>query len=326
MPTYAVESKQNMPVQFIFLVLPEMHLLDLAGPEQVVQSSIGYGAAFEIVYCGLYASAVTSSGLGISGLKKFSNIKYNPGDYLIVAGAYTGYLFSDEFRQQQKLFDWIHQLYSEGVNVCSICTGAFVLGYAGLLNGNQCTTHWQLTVDMQKQFPRALVQENILFAIKDNLYTSAGIVSGIDMLLAIVEQLKGPYFAHQVARELVIYNRRYGAHVQNSEFTAYRNHIHASIHNVQDWLHNNLHRKVNLPQLADIANMSYRNFTRVFKKETGVTVNDYITALRVERISELLKQPDLSRRQMARKCGLKSERQIGRLIQLQKHKVAGGFG
>ncbi|HRG90538.1 MAG TPA: DJ-1/PfpI family protein [Chitinophagales bacterium] len=326
MHNFAAGKKKEMCTRFAFLVLPEMHLLDLAGPEQVIQSATGYGANYEIMYCGLYTHAASSSGLGMSGLKKFSSVKLQPGDYLIVAGAYTGYLFSKEFKQQQQLFNWIKKQHNTGVNVCSICTGAYVLGYAGLLAGNTCTTHWQLTADMQKRFPTAQVQENILFVANQHLYTSAGIVSGIDMMLAIVEKLNGAYLAHKVARELVIYNRRSGNQAQHSEFVNYRNHIHAGVHAAQDWLHENLHRKVTLPQLATIANMSYRNFTRVFKKETGITVNDYITTLRIERINELMKNPDLSRQQMARRCGLKSERQIARLIQQHKNKVAGGFG
>ena len=163
-------------------------------------------------------------------------------------------------------------------------------------------------------YPGAKVQENVLYTDDNGIYTSAGIASGIDMALYILEKLYGTYFAHKVAREIVIYSRRNGSQAQQSELLNYRNHIHSGIHKVQDWLQENLHRSSTLEDLADIANMSPRNFTRVFKKETSLTVNNYITVLRKEKISQLLRNPDLTRKQIAKKCGLKSERQISRIL------------
>ncbi len=305
-----------MALKFVFMVLPDTHLLDLAGPEQVINAAMGQGADFEISYCSVQKTVTTSAGLTIGKLPLYNTVQLNPGDYLIVAGAYTGYLLSDAFAGQHRLFSWIKNAKERGVNLCSICTGAFVLAYAGVLDGAPCTTHWQLTGKLQSRFKQLQVQPNVLYVKHGNVYTSAGIVSGIDMMLAILEEIKGSYFAHKIARELVVYNRRTGQQQQQSGFLNYRNHLHAGIHHVQDWLHQNLHKKTNLHILAGIANMSPRNFTRVFKKETGVTVNEYVTTLRKEKIEELLKKPDLSRRQIAQHCGLKSERQVHRLMQL----------
>ena len=108
--------------------------------------------------------------------------------------------------------------------------------------------------------------------------------------------------------------RRPGEQSQQSIFLSYRNHIHSGVHAVQDYLTENLHRKNPLSELAALANMSPRNFTRVFKKETGIAVGEYIARLRQERLQELSKNPDLSRAQLARQLGLKSERQVSRLI------------
>lgn len=170
------------------------------------------------------------------------------------------------------------------------------------------------TKELQQLYPKAKVVENVLFTEDGNIYASAGIASGIDMALYIVEKIMGSFFAHKVARELVIYTRRSGNQHQHSELLNYRNHIHTGIHKTQDWLHENLHKKVSLKFLAGIANMSDRNFTRVFKKETSLTVNEYITLLRKEKITQLLNNPDMSRAQIAKQCGLKSERQVSRLI------------
>lgn len=304
-----------MPVKFVFLVLPQLHLLDLAGPEQVFYAAIGEGADFELQHCGLPGVAHTSAGLALGKLTAYPKVTFNPGDYLIIPGASTSYLLSKEFRANDKLFAWIRKAQQSGVNIGSICTGAYVLAVCGLLNNRACTTHWQLTEDLQQRFPKLDVHENVLFVKQDNIYTSAGIVSGIDMALAILEDMKGAYFAHKIARELVIYNRRQAHHSQHSNPLSYRNHIHAGIHRTQDWLHENLDKKPLLNKLAAIANMSTRNFTRIFKKETGITVNEYLTNLRREKLLQLQANPDVSQQQMAQSCGLKSERQVRRILQ-----------
>lgn len=313
-----------MAVKFIFLVLPELHLMDLAGPNQVIHASTGYGAEFEIEYCSidsLRAPLKSSSGLPIGKLQNFSEVMLNAGDYLIIAGTSSSYLTSEEFTKETKLLNWIRDAHEQGVNICSICTGAFALGACGLLDGIKCTTHFSLTDYLQELFAMANVSENILFTESKGIYTSAGIASGIDLTLHIVEQLKGSYFAHLVARELVVYNRRTGNQKQHSEILDFRNHMHYGIHKVQDWLQENLHKKVNLLQLAEMASMSDRNFTRVFKKETGVTVKGYITILRREKIKTLSKNPDFSKTQIARKCGLLSSRQIFRIMSCSEKEV-----
>lgn len=303
-----------MPVKFLFLVLPHVHLMDLAGPDQVIYGAIEYGADFKIEYCAVEEDITTSAGLPIGKLKHFSEIKLHKGDYFIIPGAETDYLLSPDFTKHEELFLWINRQYETGVNICSICTGAFGLACSGLLDGIPSTTHFSKTKHLQKQYPALKVNENVLFTVHKGIYTSAGITSGIDMFLHIVEDLKGAYFAHLIARELVVYNRRTASHNQQSELLSFRNHIHAGIHNVQDWLHNNLNKKTNITELSEIANMSSRNFTRIFKKETGITVNGYLTILRKNRIKDLIKNPDLSRIQIAKKCGLKSTRQVSRIL------------
>jgi transcriptional regulator GlxA family with amidase domain len=214
----------------------------------------------------------------------------------------------------KNLTSWITEAHAHGITICSICNGAFLLGKTGLLNGKKCTTHWKRTAQLQKIFPQAKVQEDILFVEDEGIISSAGATSGVDVALYILSKLKGDYFTYKISRELIIYNRRSGTETQHSIFLTYRNHTHSGVHRVQDWLQTNLHKKATVNNLADTANMSYRNFCRVFKKETSVTVNNYITLLRKERIKELLKNPDMSRSQIATQCGLKSERQVSRIL------------
>ncbi len=303
-----------MSTQFVFLLLPEVHLMDLAGPDQAIHEAIDYGADFEIKYCNLTDKVVSTSGLPIGKVQHFTEVSLHKGDYLFIPGANASYLQSAQFRKETQLFDWLRHIHQKGVNICSICSGAFALAESGLLDGIPCTTHFKKTIDLQAAFPKIKVCENILFTEHNGIYTSAGIASGIDLTLHLIEKLKGSHFAHLVARELVVYKRRNGHAKQESEFLQFRNHIHTGIHKVQDWIIDNINTKTNLSDLAEIANMSERNFTRTFKKETHITVNDYITLIRKEKINELLKNPDLSRLAIASRVGLQSERQVSRIL------------
>lgn len=303
-----------MPTKFVFLLLPKIHILDLAGPDQAILEAIEYGADFEIEYCGINEPVITASGLPFKAVTHYSRIKFSKGDFLIIPGAAYSYLSSKDFLKQKELMKWINTCYQKGVSVCSICVGAFVLAECGLLDGLNCTTHFKKTAALQERYPKIKVNENILFTDQQGIYTSAGIASGIDLTLHIIEKLKGSYFANKVARELVVYNRRSGNSAQESEILKYRNHLHSGIHRAQDYILENLHIKTSLSELSEIANMSERNFTRIFKKETEITVNEYITLMRREKIMALIGNPDLSKIEIANQVGLSSEKQVSRIL------------
>lgn len=304
-----------MATNIIFLILPEIHLLDLAGPDQVFHEAIEYGADIKLDYCSFENHIATSTTIPFGKLKHFSKIKPQPGDYIFIPGANVSFLLSKEMKEQKALFEWIKNCYSNGVIICSVCTGAFFLVHTGLLNGRKCTTHWKRTKELQQKFPSVNVVENILFTEEERIFTSAGVTAGIDMALHIVSKLKDDNFSYKVARELVIYVRRQGNEAQESVFMSYRNHIHSGIHSVQDYIQENIATKITLNQLADVAFMSSRNLTRIFKKEIGISVNEYINLVRKDRITELLKNPDITRDQIAKQCGLTSVRHVTRLIQ-----------
>ena len=287
-----------MPIKFVFVISPKTHILDLAGPDQVLFEAIFFKAPFELEYCTFSKEdACTASGLRFSNLKHYSEVTLKKGDYIFIPGMDTDVITGSHSPAMKDLFHWLSEQYDKEVRLCSVCTGAFLLAWSGLLNGKICTTHWKYTQKLQQLFPRVKVQENVLFTEKDGIFTSAGVASGIDLALHLVEKEMGPYFANKVAREVVLYIRRDGNQTQQSVFLSYRNHIHTGIHQVQDWLIDNLDKKSSLDQLAVLANMSTRNFTRVFKKETSITIGDYVAMLRQEKIKELLKKPDFSRQQ-----------------------------
>ena len=193
---------------------------------------------------------VSTSGLGFNKISHFKEAKLKEGDYVFVPGMNYEYVNSIPFRAERAFFNWLKECSENKIIVCSICNGAFALGEAGLLKHTECTTHWRRVKALQLQFPDAKVVADILYIKSNNVYTSAGISAGIDLALAILENLKGPLFTHKVARDLVVYHRRSGRHNQQSIYLDYRNHINPQIHQVQDYLIDNLSKENNIEDLA----------------------------------------------------------------------------
>lgn len=301
--------------RIVFLILPRVHMLDLAGPMQVFQEAMEQGAEISLEYCSVDSELKASSELNISNLQHYGKVKLRAGDYLIIPGSEVSYLISKKITSDKNLAQWTQEGYSAGAILCSVCTGAFFLAATGLLNGRKCTTHWKRTAELKMRYPAVNLQEDILFAEDERIYTSAGVTAGIDLALFIVEKLTNESISYKTARELVVYLRRTGSESQQSIFMKYRNHIHSGIHKAQDYLQENIQQKISLDQLAETSCMSARNLTRTFKKETGVTVNEYVTLIRKSLLQEFSKDPNMSRKQMARQCGLRSERQVIRLLQ-----------
>lgn len=299
--------------KIIFLVLPEVHLLDLAGPDQVFLEASDMDRSIEVEYCSVGEEIRTSSRIGFSKFPHFSTIEVNAGDYVFIPGTDIKRLVATAISYEKELKAWLRNAYVKGAHLCSVCTGAFLLARMGFLDAKKCTTHWKRTKELKQRYPAVNMMEDVLFTEDQRIFTSAGVAAGIDMALFILERIKGEHFAFKVARELVVYMRRQGSQAQESVFTSYRNHVHSGIHMVQDYVQENINKKITLTNLADIACTSPRNLTRVFKKETGVTVNYYVTLVRKELLHRLTDQ-EYTRKEMASLCGLKSERQVIRLL------------
>lgn len=291
-----------------------MELLDLAGPVQVFTEAKFYGFEADIQFYSFEENPVSTAGLGFGKVSHFSLANLKEGDYVFVPGMDFEYVDSMAFKAQKDFFNWLKHCSDEQITVCSICNGAFALGHAGLLKDTQCTTHWRRVEALQTLFPQAKVLSDILFIKSNDVYTSAGISAGIDLALAILEDLKGPLFTHRVARGLVVYHRRSGSHKQQSIYLDYRNHINPQIHLVQDYLIDNLSEENNIEMLAEMVHMSPRNLSRIFKEKTGSTILEYLTLLRKEYASTMLNNPEYTIEYIASKCGYKSARQLQRIL------------
>lgn len=298
----------------IFIIPPTVELLDLAGPVQVFTEAKFYGFDLDIEFYQFQEAPVSTAGLGFEKIRNFKEAILTQGDFVFVPGMHFEYVRSIAFRAEKEFFKWLKDCSEKKVTVCSVCNGAFALGHAGLLKDTECTTHWRRVEELQLQFPGARVVADVLFVKSNSIYTSAGISAGIDLALAILEDLKGPLFTHKVARGLVLYHRRSGKHQQQSIYLDYRNHINPQVHKVQDFLIDNLSKENDIESLASLVGMSSRNLSRVFKEKTGSTVLEYLTLLRKEYAQTLLNNPEYTMEFIASKCGFKTARQLQRIL------------
>lgn len=297
-----------------FIIPPTVELLDLAGPVQVFTEAKFYGMEIEIEFYTFSEEPISTAGLGFGKVANFKTAKLKEGDLIFVPGMDMEYVNSIPFKAEREFFTWLKECSDKKITVCSICNGAFALGHAGLLKDTECTTHWRRVKELQMQFPTAKVVADILFVKSNNVYTSAGISAGIDLALAILEDLKGPLFTHKVARGLVVYHRRSGKHNQQSIYLDYRNHINPQVHEVQDYLIDNLSKENDIETLASLVGMSSRNLSRVFKEKTGSTVLEYLTLLRKEYANTMLNNPEYTIEYIASRCGFKTARQLQRIL------------
>lgn len=298
----------------VFIVPPAVQLLDLTGPIQVYYEAATYGQPYRLSYCSFRDTIGSAAGLGVGPLLPFREVALVPGDMVFLPGAEMDYLRSPTFRQEgATFFAWLREQHGRGVRLCAVCTGAFILAQAGLLDGKKCTTHWRRVAELQARYPHARVQPDTLFVRDGLLDTSAGVTAGIDLALYLLEERHGPLFATNVARELVVYTRRGAAHGQRSVYLDYRNHLHSGVHHVQDWLVHNLAAGATLASLAELAHLSPRTLTRIFRQATGLSIKQYTTALRRELAATLRRNPAFTQEYIAAQCGFRNVRQLRRI-------------
>ncbi len=299
------------PSRVIFLLVPQVNLLDLAGPAQVFDVARYHGAPYQLIFCTEEPAVVSAQGLAFAKVGPLGPV--SEGDLVIVPGPSLLAYVAGQVRVGEVALEWLRRAHAAGAQVASICTGAFILGEAGLLDGRRCTTHWEVTGALQMRYPAARVIEAALFVTDDGVTTSAGIASGIDLALALVEERHGPFVAAQVARYLVVYLRRDAADAQESIYLAYRTHLHPGVHRAQDYLIQAQTEPVVLRDVAERAGMPVRSLLRAFKEATGITPLQYHQRLRLEVAATFLRNPAMRVEEVARRCGFDDPRHFRRL-------------
>ncbi|KGM56228.1 transcriptional regulator [Lysobacter daejeonensis GH1-9] len=285
--------------------------LDLVGPMEVFSKANTYaptGGATPFRYGLAIASAsgdtiVSNSGLQISGAVPLGKLADDLDTIMVSGGSVEALGDSPEGRS---LLLWLKTHARNARRVASVCTGAFVLGAAGLLEGRRATTHWANCGRLQEMFPGTQVVADAIYVADGKVYTSAGVTAGIDLALALVEQDLGAEVALAVARDLVLYLRRPGGQSQFSANLAAQAQASDRFRELLRWIAEHPTDDLGLPALADRAAMSERNFGRLFKAQTGMTPSTYVELVRLDRAKMLLETTNWPLARIAERSGLGS--------------------
>ncbi|MFB6888212.1 GlxA family transcriptional regulator [Kitasatospora sp. NPDC056327] len=293
----------------VFLLVPQLHLLDLAGPAQVFSTAADHGLGHEVGYVAEQEDVPTAQGLVLRARVEWPPLA--PDDLVVVPGWRAPALRAHGALTPATL-ERLAAHHAAGGTVASVCAGADALGRAGLLDGRRCTTHHDLQDELARRHPRAVVVRDVLYVVDDRVVTSAGIASGIDLALHLVAVRHGPAAAARIAREMVVYARRNGDEQQVGAMLRHRAHLVDAVHRVQDLIDARFTARLGLAELAGASGVSERTLTRHFTGATGLTPLRYQQELRVERAEHLMAH-GATTEAAARAAGFQDARMLRRL-------------
>jgi transcriptional regulator GlxA family with amidase domain len=292
-----------------FFVPPGGHALEFTGPSDIFEEA--NRQAGRRVYDIRFISGETGPTTCLSGLRVMPDRTIHdadePIDTLIVIGA------RDPFGPASPSFiDWLQRQVPHTRRYGAVCTGAFLLGAAGLLDNKHVTTHWEFAPALAKAFPAAVVEPDRIFVRDGPMFTSAGVAAGMDLALALVEDDLGRMAALAVARWLVMFLKRPGGQSQFSIQLAAQSASRPPILEVQQWIRDNPRASLSVRELAQRAGMTERSFARVFRSQTGITPAGFVEATRVDAARRLLEETNLPLQQVASDAGYGSTEALRR--------------
>jgi transcriptional regulator GlxA family with amidase domain len=293
----------------VFFLVPDVHLLDLAGPAQAFSTADGMGLHYRLHYVADAPGVLSAQGLPLQADTHWPRLSAQ--DLVLVPG-WRGDTLAGTGPIGTAALDALAAHHAAGGTVASVCAGAEALGRAGLLDGRRCTTHHAHQDELARRYPRARVVRDVLFTEDDAVVTSAGIASGIDLSLHLIATRHGPAAAARVARSMVVYARRNGDAAQVSALLRHRGHLLDAVHRVQDVIDAEFDRPLPLTRLAATAGVSERTLTRQFLRATGTTPLRYQQSLRLERAGQLIAQ-GAGMETAARSVGFEDARMLRRL-------------
>ncbi|MDO8434194.1 MAG: GlxA family transcriptional regulator [Candidatus Binatus sp.] len=278
--------RKSISRRVVMVAFDDAQVLDITGPLEVFgrtarllddeRRSRTPAYAIELV-ASKSGAITTSSGLRLLADRAIAEVR-GPIDTLIVAGGRGAIAALDD----RALIGSIRRLASRVRRLCSVCTGAFLLAEAGLLEGRSATTHWRQCEALARRYPGIKVETDPIFVRDGNVFTSAGVTAGIDLALALVEHDHGRDIALAVARELVMFLRRPGGQSQFSVQLRAQTADREPLRELQNWIANNPGKDLSIEALARRTAMSQRNFARVFTREVGQTPGEFVENLRLE--------------------------------------------
>ena len=301
------------PIRVVFLAFEGMSLLDLSGPLEVFRSvalhpdyADGKSPYEKHVVSAEGGPVMTFDGLALM-TAPLKSLNAKAIDTLIVPGG----PYAREIMADTTLAQWVKARAPKCRRVASVCTGSFVLAAAGLLKGKRAVTHWTYCSEMQRLHPDIEVESDAIYVQDGNIWTSAGVTTGIDLALAMIEEDLGRDLAMLVARILVVYLRRTGGQSQYSVLLAAQAGSDADRFAALDrWIAENPAEDLRVERLAEKAGMSARNFARRYAEARKMTPARAVEAIRVDAAKRALEETTERMPQIAQRCGFSDEDQM----------------
>ncbi|MGO4380936.1 GlxA family transcriptional regulator [Pseudoduganella sp. RAF53_2] len=297
----------------MFIAFSGMQMLDLAGPQTVFwlasqrlkkRGLASYECSTASVSGGL-VPALEGVALHTSALV---DVAVNETDTIFIPGCQD---IAPSVEQSAELVEWLRLSYGIARRTAALGSGAFLLAKAGLLEGKRATTHWSLCDVLRECYPAIEVDSDAIFVQQDEIWTSAGVATGIDLALALIEADCGREIALEVARELVVFLKRPGGQSQFSMLLQAQTQHSVAFDDLHLWIADNLGRQtLTVEHLAERANMSTRNFARVYKEKTGRSPAKAVEVFRLEAAQRMLEDSSRSMGQIARATGFGDEERM----------------
>jgi transcriptional regulator GlxA family with amidase domain len=294
-------------------------MLDITGPLEVFGSFPDY--KIDIATPDEGPMLHTSQGFSIAGATKLADLQ-EPIDTLLVVGG-PG---SESGVYDPNFVQWIAEMSGRVRRLGSVCTGAFLLAAAGVLNNKQAATHWNFCDRLAREFPAIQVKPDPIFLRDGHIYTSAGITAGIDLSLALVEEDHGHRAALEIARLLVMFLVRPGGQSQFSSTLSRQSGASQPLRELQVWILDHLREQLNVERLADQIGMSARHFTRVCRQQLGMGPGELVERLRVDAARELIEGSSRGLKEVADACGFQSADVMRRVFLRVLGVTAGDYG
>ncbi|MEG1247982.1 MAG: helix-turn-helix domain-containing protein [Citrobacter sp.] len=288
------------PLTVAIVAVEDFSPFHFSVPCIIFSDKVAVKKRFEVQLCAEQPGIVSSQdGFSITAAHGFEAVE--TADIVMIP-----YWGTTAHRPPQNLLDALNRARQNGAQIVGLCLGAFVLGYAGLLDGKRAATHWEFERDFQARFPAAHLDINALYVDDDGIITSAGTAAALDCCLYVIRQRFGSTVANQIARRMIVPPHREGGQAQFIEQPVAKNTQDQRINALLDYLRQHLHEPQNLDVLAQRVMMSRRTLTRHFMKATGSSVAEWLIAERLRRSQTLLESSSLPVERIAEQVGFQS--------------------
>jgi transcriptional regulator GlxA family with amidase domain len=297
--------------EVVFVMLPNVVLLDVAGPADAFRNANNrVPGSYRLRFVAPEPEVVAAVGLSFSRLEPLP-ARFAPETLLILTGLAGSGVDAHE-PATRCVIEWLRSSTRPELLLC-VCAGSVLAAHAGLLAGRECTTHHAHLAELRSVEPRARVLDNRVFVEDGTVFTSAGVTAGLDLALHVIGQQLGPRVAADIARDLVVYRRRAGTDPALSPWVMHRNHLHPAVHRVQDAVARDPAARWSAAELSAVACTSPRNLARLFAEHARCSPLDYVQLIRVARARELVTQSRLDLERVAARAGFRSAQHLRRV-------------